>query len=101
MRHYTLPEARLILSHVFCVRHVPESDGFVYAWSVGAGEALCCRCSCREPADLRLYVASEREASEWLVRENAAIDGHNEEKAREEHSERAASHRADSPASAA
>lgn len=77
MRRYTLAEARLILSHVYCVGHLPESDGFVYSWSVGAGEALCSRCSCREAADLRLYVASEREASEWLAVENAAVDAFN------------------------
>ena len=73
MRPYTLSEARYILSHVYCVHHVPESDGWVYQWSVGAGEALCCRCSCRERIDLRLYVASEREASAWLEVENASL----------------------------
>ncbi len=77
MRRYTLAEARLILSHVYCVGHVPDSDGWDYPWSVGAGEALCCRCSCREPADLRLYVASEREAAEWLAKENAFVDAYN------------------------
>ena len=76
MRHYTLREARFILSHVFCVHHLPDSDGAVYAWAPGAGEPLCVRCSCAAPADLRLYVASEREAAEWLAEENAAIDAH-------------------------
>jgi hypothetical protein len=77
VRRYTLAEARLVLSHVYCVGHVPESDGWVYRWSVGAGEALCCRCSCREPVDLRLYVASAREAAAWLEKENAFVDGYN------------------------
>ena len=76
MRRYTLAEVRLILSHVYCVHHVPDSDGWDYPWAPGAGEALCCRCSCREPQDLRLYVASEREAAEWMRIENAAIDAH-------------------------
>ncbi len=80
MRHYTMREARFILSHVFCVHHLPEGDGFVYPWSAGAGESLCSRCSCHEPADLRLYVASEREAAEWLAVENAAIDAFNAER---------------------
>lgn len=73
MRPYTTAQARFILSHVYCVHHVPESDGFVYQWAQGAGEALCCRCTCREKADLRLYVASEREASEWASKENEAL----------------------------
>lgn len=77
MRHYTLAEARFVLSHVFCVHCLPSGDGFVYPWAPGAGEALCSRCPSRVTADLRLYVASEREASEWLVRENAAIDAFN------------------------
>lgn len=77
MRRYTLPEARLILSHVYCVHHLPDSDGWLYQWSVGAGEGVCCRCPCRELGDLRLYFASEREAAEWLEKENAAVDAHN------------------------
>jgi hypothetical protein len=77
MNHYTLRDARFILSHVYCVHHVPESDGFTYAWAPGAGEPLCCRCTCRNTLDLRLYVASEREAKEWLEKENAAIDAYN------------------------
>ena len=69
----TLAEARYILSHVYCVHCLPKSDGWVYPWSVGAGEALCARCPCREPADLRLYVASEREAQEWLWQYESAL----------------------------
>ena len=68
----SLAEARLILSHVYCVGHLPDGDGWTYQWAPGAGEGLCCRCSCREPADLRLYVASKREATEWLTKEQAA-----------------------------
>lgn len=79
MRRYTLREARLILSHVYCVHHLPDSDGLVYQWAVGVGEALCSRCSCRNSSDLRLYVASEREASAWLEVENAAIDAYDGE----------------------
>ena len=70
-QRYTLAEARFILSHVYCVLCLPESDGWVYRWVPGAGEALCSRCTCREPSDLRLYVASEREARAWLERESA------------------------------
>lgn len=73
MSAYTLAQARFILSHVYCVGHLPTGDGWVYPWSHGAGEALCARCSCREPEDLRLYVASVAEASAWLERENAAV----------------------------
>ena len=80
MRRYTLAEARLILSHVYCVGCLPDSDGWVYPWSIGAGECLCSRCPCRLPADLRLHVASEREAAEWLEKENAAIDAFNAER---------------------
>lgn len=79
MRHYTLAEARYILSHVYCVSCLPEDDGFVYAWAPGAGLAECCRCPCRVTLDLRLHVVSERAASVWLVRENAAIDMFNME----------------------
>lgn len=75
---YTLPEARLILTHVYCVGHLPDGDGWVYPWSLSiAGEPLCCRCACDEPRDLRLYVASTAEAAAWLERENAAIDAYN------------------------
>jgi len=74
MRPYTLAESRLILSHVYCVHHLPDSDGLVYRWSVGAGEPLCSRCACSDVADLRLYVASEREAAKWMARENATIE---------------------------
>lgn len=70
-RPWTLAEARYILSHVYCVHCLPEDDGWIYPWSIGAGEALCCRCPCREPANLRLYVATERKAREWLEKENA------------------------------
>ena len=77
MRRYTLAEARHILSGVCCVSHLPESDGWVYRWGHGFGEPICRRCDCREVADLRLYVASEREAAEWLVKENAAVDAYN------------------------
>ena len=79
MRRYTLAEARLILSHVYCVGCLPESDGWVYPWSQGSGEALCSRCPCWVAADLRLYVASEREAGVWLAKENAAVDAYNAE----------------------
>lgn len=74
VRRYTLAEARYILSGVYCVHHLPDSDGWVYRWSHGAGEPLCRRCRCRVVADLRLHVASEREAAAWLEAENAAID---------------------------
>lgn len=74
MRRYTLAEARYILSGVYCVHHLPDSDGWVYRWGYGAGEPLCRRCRCCSVADLRLYVASEREAAVWLLTENAAID---------------------------
>lgn len=80
MRRYTLAEARYVLSGVYCVSHLPESDGWVYQWGQGFKEPLCQRCPCREPADLRLYVASEREAAEWLELENAAIDAYNAER---------------------
>ena len=73
VRLYTLAEARLILSHVYCVAHVPDDGGAVYQWAPGAGEALCAKCSCREPADLRLYVASEEKAKTWLEKESAAV----------------------------
>jgi hypothetical protein len=73
MRPYTLAEARFILSHVYCVHHVPNDDGWVYEWAPGAGETLCSRCTCREPRDLRLHVVSEKTAATWLVTENAAI----------------------------
>lgn len=80
MRRYTLAEARYILSGVYCALHLPESDGWVYRWGQGFGEPLCRCCSCREPVDLRLYVASEREAAAWLETENAAIDAYNAER---------------------
>ena len=73
MRPYTLAEARYILSHVYCVHHVPQDDGWVYPWSFGAGEALCSRCPCGTPADLRLHVVSEKTAADWLAVENLAI----------------------------
>lgn len=38
MSAYTLAHARLILSHVYCVGHLPTGDGWVYPWSHGAGE---------------------------------------------------------------
>ena len=66
---FSLAEARFILSHVYCVLCLPQSDGWVYQWGRGFGEPRCCRCTCDQPADLRLYVASEREAREWLARE--------------------------------
>ena len=75
MRPCTLAEARYILSHVYCVHHLPQDDGWIYRWAPGAGEPLCCRCDCREPADLRLYVATETKAAAWLQRESAAIRG--------------------------
>ena len=87
MRRYTLAEARFVLSHVYCVGHVPEGEGWVYPWSVGAGESLCCRCSCRKPADLRLYVASVAEAIEWLERENAFVDAYRAERVVDEAAE--------------
>lgn len=74
MKPYTLAQARLILSHVYCVHCLPEGGGWVYPWAVGAGEALCSRCPCRVPEDLRLYVASNEEAAAWLAKENAAIE---------------------------
>lgn len=77
LQRYTLAEARFILSHVYCVLCLPGDDGWVYPWAPGAGEALCCRCDCRETADLRLYVATEARAAAWLVLENAAVDAHN------------------------
>ena len=73
MRHYTLAEARFILSHVYCVLCQPDSDGWVYRWAPGAGEPVCSRCQCRDVCDLLLYVASEREAQEWLWREESAL----------------------------
>ena len=73
MRPYTLEEARWILSHVYCVACLPDDDGLVYRWTRGVAEAECCRCPCREPADLRLYIASERRARVWLERENASV----------------------------
>lgn len=73
-RRYTLAEARFILSHVYCVDHVPEHDGIVHRWFRGVAESECCRCSCTNPADLRIYIASPRRAQEWLDAENAALD---------------------------
>lgn len=80
MRHYTLAEARFILSHVYCVGHLPESDGWVYRWGPGFGEPICRCCPCRDVPDLRLYVASVREAQEWLEKENAFVDACNAER---------------------
>lgn len=77
MRRYTIAEAHVILSHVFCVHHLPSGDGFIYRWAPGAGEPLCSRCPCRNTADLRLYVPSRLEALAWLEKENAAIDAFN------------------------
>lgn len=73
-RRYALAEARYILSHVYCVSCLPDDDGWIYEWRPGIAEAECCRCPCRTGADLRLYVASVRKATEWMVKENAAID---------------------------
>jgi hypothetical protein len=78
---YTLAEARFILSHVYCVHHVPEGDGWTYQWGQGFGEGICCRCDCRDPADLRLHVASEATAAAWLAKENAFIQLMNSSKA--------------------
>lgn len=80
MRRYTLAEARYILSHVYCVSCLPDSDGWVYPWGYGFGEPICCRCPCRNVPDLRLYVASVREATEWLEKENTFVDAYNAER---------------------
>lgn len=77
---YTLAQARWILSHVYCVHHVPaDSDaGFARDWIPGMAEAECCRCGCTLGADLRIWIASEKAAAAWLEKENAAIDAANE-----------------------
>ncbi len=82
-RPWTLPEARYILSHVFCVLCVPEDgeDGFSRPWFAGVGLAECCRCPCILTADLRLWIASESAARRWLAVENAAIKKWNAKRA--------------------
>lgn len=67
MRPLTIGEARFVLSHVFCVHCLPDKGGWSYQWAPGFGEALCSRCPCREPADLRLYVASVAEAEAYIA----------------------------------
>ena len=73
----TLPEARYCLTHVFCVHCLPEG-GLTYPYDRAFGEALCCRCPCDEPRDLRLRIATLSEAQAWLDKTNAAIQAHNE-----------------------
>ena len=73
IRRYTLAEARFILSHVYCVHCLPDDDGWVYPYASWNGEALCCRCPERFIPDLRLYIATERKAREWLERENNVV----------------------------
>lgn len=78
MRTYTLPESRWILSHVYCVHHVPEdgSEGFSRPWIPGMAEHECCKCGDRCGADLRIWIASESAARAWLTLENAAIEAY-------------------------
>jgi hypothetical protein len=75
MRPYTLAEARWILSHVYCVHHVPEDGaaGFSVAWIPGMAEHECSQCGDRCGADLRIWIASEAAARAWLAVENAAV----------------------------
>lgn len=80
MRRYTLHEARWILSHVYCVHHVPEDGeaGFFTVWVRGMAESECVKCHDRPAAaDLRIWVASEKAAAAWLEKENAAVDAYN------------------------
>lgn len=72
VRPYTIPEARFILSHVYCALCLPQDDGWTYQWAPGAGTPECCRCACTDTRDLRLYVATERKAREWIANETAA-----------------------------
>lgn len=76
-RPYTLAEARWILSHTYCVFHVPEDGeaGFSRPWFPGLGNAECCRCNGALVEDLRVWIASEKAAAEWLAVENAASAG--------------------------
>jgi hypothetical protein len=78
-RPYTLPEARYILSHVYCCLCVPEDgeDGFSSQWFPGIGLAECCRCVSHVVPDLRIWVASEKAAARWLAKETAAIEAYN------------------------
>lgn len=73
VRPYTLNEALFILSHVYCVHCLPDDDGWIYPWMPGAGAAECSRCPCTERQDLRLHVATERKALDWLEKENAFL----------------------------
>ena len=77
LAHHTTAEARYILSHVYCVNHVPDDDGGVYEWRPGAGNRECCRCRCTFIPDLRLHLVSVRAAEEWCAVFNAFANKEN------------------------
>jgi len=79
MKRYTLSQARYILSHIYCVLCAPEDGpkGFASVYVPGLAECECCRCGSACGADLRTWIPSVAAASEWLAKENAAIDAFN------------------------